>query len=49
MCLDENGELEFENRYEIDGTEDGSAWTSIETDGLNEISPSIDELIEELP
>ena len=49
MCLDENGELDFENRYEIDGTEVCSAWTSIETDGLIETSPSIDELIEELP
>ena len=33
-------EWEFANNLEIDGTEDGSYWTSILTDNLIETSPS---------
>ena len=35
---------EWNNCYEWDGTPDNSEWTSIETDGLPETSPSLNEL-----
>ena len=42
-----NGEckIEWKNRFENDGTPDNSAWTSIETDGILETSPSIDNVM----
>ena len=43
-CSDDDDEdqceLEWKNRYENDGTPDNSSWTSIETDGRHETSPS---------
>ena len=35
-------EWEFANNHEIDGTEDGSYWTSIITDNILETSPSLE-------
>jgi hypothetical protein len=42
-------EWEWGNQYEIDGTDDGSYWTSILTDNLLETSPSLDDPVIEKP
>ena len=41
-CSVDGCKLEWENKYENDGTPDNSFWTSIETDGILETSPSVD-------
>ena len=40
-CSNDGCEEEWDNCYEFDGTPDNSAWTSIQTDGRLETSPSI--------
>lgn len=42
-CEEDGCKWEWDNCYENDGTPDNSAWTSIETDGILETSPSLDE------
>ena len=41
-CEDDGCEWEWANAYENDGTEDNSALTSIDTDGIAETSASTD-------
>jgi hypothetical protein len=39
-CEEDGCKNEWKNCYENDGTPDNSAWTSLETDGILETSPS---------
>ena len=45
-CEEDGCKYEWENCYENDGTPDNSEWTSLETDGIMETSPSINNVYE---
>jgi hypothetical protein len=42
-CEEDGCKEEWGNCFENDGTPDNSAWTSIETDGILETSPSVNQ------
>ncbi len=45
-CEEDGCKYEWANCYENDGTPDNSEWTSLETDGIMETSPSINNVYE---
>ncbi len=48
-CSVDGCKEEWANEFENDGTPDNSPWTSIETDGILETSPSIDNVQMKVP
>ena len=46
-CESDGCKWEWGNCYENDGTPDNSIWTSIETDGILETSPSVNQNFDE--